>query len=142
MRPIASYCTFKNRLHQHVNELGQRYAEQVIPKHIRTEALERLNWHKAQGDEVVVVSASLNVYLTHWCKSMGCKLICSELESQNGKLTGKYILGDVNGKMKAELVKARYDLNAYESIYAYGDTAGDKEMLALANYKFMKGKPV
>src|SRR5688500_5766869 len=39
-----------------VRRLGVRYAEEVLPGLTRPIALERIGWHKARGDRIVVVS--------------------------------------------------------------------------------------
>jgi phosphatidylglycerophosphatase C len=62
--------------------VGLQYAREVIPGVLRPNALERINLHKAQGDVVVVVSASLDMYLAHWCRQMNVDVICTELEAQ------------------------------------------------------------
>lgn len=46
-----------------VRALGRTYAREVLPKAVDSQAMERLQWHQRQGDEVVVVSAGLDVYL-------------------------------------------------------------------------------
>src|SRR3954464_12365570 len=45
-----------------LRRLGADYAREVLPRLIRPEALERIEWHRARGDRVVVVSAALDVY--------------------------------------------------------------------------------
>jgi phosphoserine phosphatase len=87
---------------------------------------------------VVVVSASLDVYLSEWCKEVGVELICTELEARGGILTGRYRHGDCTGKEKARRVRERYDVRAYEVVYAYGDTKEDEAMLALAQRRFFR----
>lgn len=60
---------------EELNRLGRQYSEQVIPRHIRPKALKRIQWHKSEGDKVVIVSASLDVYLKYWCEKFGVELI-------------------------------------------------------------------
>jgi HAD superfamily phosphoserine phosphatase-like hydrolase len=101
-------------------------------------ALDRIEWHKQQGDEIVVVSASLDVYLEHWCRSIGVGVICTELEDAAGTLTGRYIKGDCAGAEKVRRIRARYDLNRFSRIYAYGDSEDDREMLEIAHEKYYR----
>lgn len=109
------------------------FSNDVMPRYIRSEALERIEWHQQRGNKVVIVSASLNLYLQPWCQKLGIDLICTELESANGILTGNYLGGDCSSLEKAIRVKQCYLLEDYDNIYAYGDTPEDNEMLALAN---------
>ena len=87
---------------------------------------------------VVVVSASLDVYLRPWCAGLGLQLICTELEARSGTLTGRYTGGDCTGSEKARRVLARYDLRQYSTIYAYGDTTEDHELLGLASKRYFR----
>jgi HAD superfamily phosphoserine phosphatase-like hydrolase len=118
--------------------MGHSYAREKLSAITSPRALEKIGWHKAQGDAVVVVSASLDVYLSDWCKEVGVELICTELEARGGTLTGRYRHGDCTGKEKARRVRERYDLRAYEVVYAYGDTKEDEAMLALAHKRFFR----
>ena len=43
--------------------------------------------------------------------------------------------GDCSGPRKVTRIRERYDLAEYAHVYAYGDTADDREMLALAHTK-------
>jgi HAD superfamily hydrolase (TIGR01490 family) len=121
-----------------VNKLGCVYSKHTLPTVMRPEALERIRWHKQQGDKVVVVSASLGAYLRDWCAELELDLICSELEARNGILTGRYAGGDCTGSEKSRRVLARYDLSQFPVVYAYGDTAEDRSLLALANKRYFR----
>ena len=63
-----------------LKDMGQEFAKKVLPPCVRENALERILWHKQQGDQIVVVSASLGVYLESWCHSLGLDVICNQLE--------------------------------------------------------------
>jgi HAD superfamily phosphoserine phosphatase-like hydrolase len=100
--------------------------------------MQRLEWHKARGDEVVVVSASLDVYLEPWCDAQGIHCVCTRLEERDGVLTGRYVEGDCTGPEKARRVLARFDRRQYASVYAYGDTSEDEDLLAIADRPFYR----
>ena len=121
-----------------LRRLGERYAREVLPALVRREALERVGWHKSRGDLVVVVSASLDVYLEPWCRTLGVDVICTQLETSSGRLTGRYLRGDCCGEEKARRIRERYGVEGYGTVYAYGDTDEDRDMLALANRKFLR----
>jgi HAD superfamily phosphoserine phosphatase-like hydrolase len=100
--------------------------------------MDRLEWHRQQGHQVVVVSAGLDVYLAPWCARHGVSLICSELEERQGRLTGRYRRGDCSGSTKALLIRGTFALEQFATVYAYGDSAEDREMLALATRKYYR----
>jgi phosphatidylglycerophosphatase C len=135
MRAAAARVCFFGRLEADIFELGARYAESM-DQVVRPHALEKIRWHLAHGDKVVVVSASLAPYLRHWCEKLGVDLICTELESTAGTLTGRYAGGDCTGREKARRVRERYDLDRYPVVYAYGDTSEDHELLSLAHKRY------
>lgn len=119
-----------------VGQMGERFAREVLPGVLRPQAMERIAWHKAQGDVVVVVSGALDVYLEHWCREHGLALICSELDVADGRLTGRYRGKQCVGPEKSRRVLDRYDLADFAEVYAYGDTHEDLDLLAIASRKY------
>lgn len=127
---------FKGKNEKQMRQKGEAFADSIIPSLIRDSAFEKIVWHKSRGDRVVIVSASLDVYLKPWCRKHGLDLICTEVDSVNGVLTGHYVNGDCSSLEKQIRVENKYDLNDYNTIYAYGDTPEDKELLSLADKSF------
>ncbi len=137
-RPLVCRIGFHNVSTSGLRAIGQRYAAEVIPATLRRDAMERIAWHKTQGDTVVVVSAGLDVYLRPWCEAQGLALICTELEERDGRMTGRCRRGDCSGQTKADLVRASLDLERFDMVYAYGDSVEDREMLALAHRRYYR----
>ncbi|WP_104025738.1 HAD family hydrolase [Vibrio hyugaensis] len=141
MRPIASFIAFAGRRTQEVEALGSQFAKEVITKHIRPEAQAKLEWHQARGDTIVVVSASLNAYLSPWCETQGYQLLCSEIIGDSKRINGLYLSGDCSLERKVERVQRAFDFSQYKTIYAYGDTHEDIPMLKLADHAMMNWQP-
>jgi HAD superfamily hydrolase (TIGR01490 family) len=141
LRARATLVAFRDRIESEVREAGLRYAQTELPRMVRPEMLERIDWHQSRGDAVVVVSGSLDVYLRPWCDALGLGLICNELESESGRLTGRYHACD-RATDKAVQIRARYDLAAYAELHAYGDSREDRPMLALARHRWFRGVPL
>ena len=120
-------------------QLGcDEFIDNTLPVMIRPGALEEIARLKAQGFEIVVVSASPVNWIKKWSDAVGLGLIATKLQTANGALTG-YIDGvNNNGEEKAVRIKAEFDLQEYDEIYCYGDSSGDKAMLALATKAFYK----
>ncbi|MCX6123872.1 MAG: HAD-IB family hydrolase [Proteobacteria bacterium] len=125
-----------------IRRLGLNYSRLQLDLVVRQKALERIRWHKSQGDTVAIVSASLNVYLSDWCTRLGVDLICSELESHSGILTGRYLGGDCTREEKSKRVRQKYEISIFPLIYAYGDTEDDEDMLRLAHKKYFRWREV
>ncbi|MFO7817033.1 MAG: HAD family hydrolase [Thermodesulfobacteriota bacterium] len=117
---------------------GTAYALERLPKILRPQGLECLHWHLDQGHKVLVASASPEVWLRSWTENMQIGLIGTVLEKKDGRITGRYQGLNCHGQEKARRIQQKYDLTGYDSIYAYGDTPGDKPMLALADQAFYK----
>jgi HAD superfamily hydrolase (TIGR01490 family) len=132
-RAAASWVAFRGERADDVRARGERYARTALPSALRPHALERIRQHQAEGDTVVVVSASLNVYLEPWATAHGVHVICTTLEERDGRLTGRYVGGDCSGEEKLVRIQRRYDLSRYERIHAYGDTDEDREILSIAH---------
>lgn len=96
-------------------------------------ALEKINWHINNGHEVVMVSASFEEYLRPLCNRLGISLLATTMEVKDSIITGNFAKTNCYGIQKEIRIKEKYDLSKYEKIYAYGDTRGDREMLALAS---------
>ena len=124
----------------HLRASGVAFAEQVLPATIRPEALQRLRWHQARGDTVVVVSGALEIALAHWCAQHGVELIASRLEIHDDIATGRYAGAQCVREEKVRRVRERFDLSRFETIHAYGDTPEDEAMLALAHRRWYRGQ--
>jgi len=142
IRPFVARVGFQGASAAEVRALGRRFAVEVLPNRLRPIAMERIQWHQQQGDTVVVVSASLDVYLAAWCESTGLQCLCTELEERHGRLTGRYRQGDCSGSRKVERIREHYDLSRFPVVYAYGDTTEDKEMLDLAHRKYYRWEAI
>ncbi len=141
-RLVVSGFGFRGASAVAVRERGLRYAADVLPGTVRRRALERIKWHQGQGDEVVVVSSSLDVCLRPWCESQGLHCICTELEERDGRLTGRYRHGDCTGSEKVRQIREQDLADRYPLVHAYGDTREDREMLALADRKHYRWREI
>lgn len=121
-----------------MESVSRNFVEKYVHDAVRKEALHRLDWHKAQGDKVVIVSGGLSSYLSHWCKHHQVELICSSLENKDGVLTGRYLGMECSGAEKARRIQENYDLAAFPLVYAYGDSKDDMAMLSLAHKRYYK----
>jgi phosphatidylglycerophosphatase C len=129
------------RIHDH----GRIYAA-ALPALFRPEMAERLTWHQAEGHAVVIVSASLEAYLRPLAAELGLDgVLAVELAAADGTLTGAVVGGsNCRGPGKVERLRtwldARFGPGAEVELWAYGDSAGDEELLALADHPTWVGK--
>ncbi len=121
---------------------ARRYSREELPKIVRKDVLERLEWHRRRGDTILVVSASIDLWLRDWCAALGAGLIATELEIEDNRITGRFLTRNCSGKEKVRRIRETLDLSQFDYIYAYGDSPGDHAMLALANERYYRGKRV
>ncbi len=126
----------------HCNRLqtaAESFSQTALPSLCKDEALARIHWHHDQGHRIILVSASPDNYLLPWAKTLPIEtVLATRLEVRDGKLSGKIDGKNCRGAEKTQRI-ADYlgGLENYE-IFAYGDSAGDKEMLAIATHKFFR----
>jgi HAD superfamily hydrolase (TIGR01490 family) len=119
--------------------LGPAHARGLASR-LRPAALERIAWHRSQCHLLVLASATLDVYLDHVGAQLGFDhVLCTRLASRPGddgveRLTGLLDGGDCTGPEKLRRLAALLgDLGSHE-VHAYGDSAGDRELLAAADH--------
>lgn len=120
-------------------DTARRYAVDVIPEWIRPEALARLRWHQSQGHRTVLISNAPEDYLRPWAELVGIDDVSgSVFEIRDGLLAGGLVGTHCFGPEKVVRLKALLGcLDDYE-VYAYGDSGGDREMLAVADHAFFR----
>jgi HAD superfamily hydrolase (TIGR01490 family) len=116
----------------------ETFHREILPGIIREGVAERLHWHREQGHELVLVSASPENWLRHWCAEQGMTCLATQLEIREGRLTGRIEGRNCQGTEKVSRIKASFNLETYEEIHAYGDTPGDRPMLSLAHHPHYK----
>lgn len=120
---------------------GDRYAAERLPDVIAPQALEKIKYHRSQGHKLVIVSASPVYWYRSWAEANGFSgIISTELEISEGKLTGRLSGGNCYGPEKVQKLKNRIDTGKFDYIYAYGDSSGDRELLAMADEAYLKYK--
>ncbi len=123
-----------------IDTLGRDYA--VGLHHLlRPEMTERVRWHRSQDHRLVIVSASLGAYLRPLADTLGFDhVIAVELSTDDdGRLTGALAGPNVRGPEKAVRLRAWLGEDLPE-LWAYGDSSGDEELLAMADNPTWVGK--
>jgi HAD superfamily hydrolase (TIGR01490 family) len=140
LRPRLYRQLFRNYPLEQAQADGERFAEYLYSSQLHPLLLARLRWHQQQQHRVLIVSASLNLYLAPLAKRLGVELLCSEVATAQHTLTGDYATQDCSGWEKVHRLQQRLELKHYPSIYAYGNSPEDFAMLALADQPFWVDK--
>jgi len=123
---------------QKFQAIAKKYALEEIDTITRPQAIEQIRSHQEKGDKVVIVSASIECWIDAWAKQYGIELIATRLEHQDNRVTGKFATKNCYGIEKVNRIKKSLRLKEYQTITAYGDSSGDKEMLALSHNAYYK----
>ncbi len=124
-----------------VNEFEQvckDFTAKKLPGLIRSRAVSEIKDLQQKSIETVIVSASPENWVIYFATAMNMKLLATELELSDNKITGRISGSNCHGKEKVKRIHSTFQLNNYKEIYAYGDSSGDKPMLSLAHHSFMK----
>lgn len=144
-QPVAPWHAFAQRFQPKLRAL------------LRLGVIDQLRWHQACGHRCVMVSASLDLYLAPIAKEFGFdNLLCTRLQTDprrepvdgfpavprhEDRFTGHLVGVNCRRQEKVNRLTALLgDLSQYE-MYAYGDSVGDKEMLAVAQHPFFRHYP-
>jgi HAD superfamily hydrolase (TIGR01490 family) len=114
------------------------FARDSIPQWVRPEALESLREHRRRGSELLLISNSARVYLEPWARRLGFSAVFgTEFEvDARGRLSGYLIGTHCQGEEKLACLKRHLGrLDDYE-VHVYGDSDGDVELLAAADFAY------
>jgi phosphatidylglycerophosphatase C len=124
---------FRGMPRAQLEQKAHAYAQQVLATRMRPKAIERIRWHREQQHRCVMVSASLDIYLRPIARELGFDdLLCTRLDESAETLSGALIGNNCRRAEKVRRLQGLLGDLAQYRIYAYGDSAGDREMLAIA----------
>lgn len=133
---------FKGMRHEDFKRLGEEFAHRYS-EFMRPETNERLRKHLANGDTVYIISASIDEWVRPIGMSLGVKdVLCTRMEVDGkGLLTGRFSTPNCHGKEKVNRLLAAEPQRDGYTLHAYGDSGGDEQMFAFADYSYkIRGK--
>lgn len=136
VKELAARAAFAGVRHDRLEAEGSDFADTVVRTGLRRDVLSRLRWHQAQGHRIVLVSASFEVYLREIGRRLGVDgVLGTRLEiGRDGRCTGALDGPNCRGPEKQRRLTrwlADNGLSGAE-LWAYGDSSGDDQLLAMA----------
>jgi len=140
LKEESARAVFAGRSAAELDAAGAEFASFVASSWLRPGTVGRIRWHQEAGHGVVLVSASFGCYLRPLGERLGVDaVLATELEvGADGRLTGELVGGNCRGAEKVRRLHAwldgRHGGRSLVELWAYGDSAGDRELLADADH--------
>ncbi len=139
VKAAAARAAFRGRDAAAVTGQAVEFALHVHTNWLRGDALERIERHRTDGDGIVIVSASFELYVTPLATLLGIDhVLATRLAvDADGRFTGRLDGPNCRGPEKVRRLHAWLDEfhggRSTVDIIAYGDSTGDRELLADAD---------
>ncbi len=146
LKAAGAAAAFRGRTCDELDATAAGFAGRVAAEGLRAEVADRLREHVERGDVVVFVSASFEVYLRPLAGHLGVDhVIGTRLAADpDGRLTGELDGPNCRGPEKVVRLHAWLDarFGGRDAVHltAYGDSVGDRELLADADVAHWVGR--
>lgn len=123
-----------------IDAVARQFVDQRVVRWFRADTIDRLEQHRAAGHQLVIVSASYEVYVRHIAARLGAAAVATRLASDDGYLTGELEGSNCRGAEKVtrlqQWLRDVHNLSMDEvELHAYGDSSGDTALLEAANQR-------
>ncbi len=126
---------FKDTTLDDFNALCKAFA--ASSKHLlRPAGIKAIQQAQNEDSEVLIVSASIDNWVQPFFPPV--KVLGTQIEVIDGKLTGRFMTKNCYGQEKVNRILSLYPNRQDYHLTAYGDSRGDKEMLAFADESYFK----
>ena len=103
---------------------------------LRPEVVSQLEQALSEGSEVLIVSASIDNWVQPFFPKV--KVLGTQIEVIDGRLTGRFLTPNCYGQEKVSRILTLFPNRKDYHLTAFGDSRGDKEMLAFADESYFK----
>lgn len=116
-------------------EVAKAFTKERLPSLLRKSALEKIAWHQREGHTLILVTAAFEPAVLPFAKAYGFHaVLATQLDTATLSLIGK----NCRGEEKVRRLLAHLGPKENYTLYAYGDSRGDKELLELADYPSLR----
>jgi phosphatidylglycerophosphatase C len=111
-----------------------RFVPQLLEHGVWPDALACVTRHRAQGDVLALMSASVDLYVPAIARALGfAEVLCTRLRWQDGRLEGSLAGPNCRGAEKARVLKELRGRYPGLRVTAYGNAASDLGHLCVAD---------
>lgn len=119
------------------------FVPRLLERGLFAEALSAIEHHRAQGDRLVLMSASVDLYVPQIGQALGFgETICTQVRwNENGRLDGRLATANCRGEEKRRCLQALIARQGPSRVYAYGNSGSDLPHMRLAQQAFLINGP-
>lgn len=118
----------RSTLEEKGREFYTIHKEKCFPK-----AVDWISTIERGTHEIVIVSGSSHAWLEPFAQAWNIRLLCTTLEFQNERCTGKWLGKNLRGVEKVEAVREHFDLSQYQEVIAFGNARSDRALKEIAD---------
>ena len=126
---------FKGWEYQKFKDYGEEFSLKI--ENMKKEnTMNKLYTHMEKSDTIYVITASILEWVLPWCKKNGISnVLATRIEiDERGIITGRFSSKNCYGQEKVKrLLQVEPHRHTY-TLYAYGDSRGDKEMIEFSDF--------
>jgi phosphatidylglycerophosphatase C len=148
LKAIVTAIAVRGRHIDEIADVGRRFGTDVAGSWLRDDTVARLGWHREQGHRIVLVSASFEIYLDVIGEHLGVDAVLGTRLAidDEGRCTGGLAGANCRGAEKVHRLHAWLDESHggrdAAVVWSYGDSHGDRELLADADHPVRVGRPL
>ena len=148
LKALATDAVFRGVPRSRVDALALEQGRAIADGGLRDDVVARLGWHLEQAHQVVIVSASYEPYVRVVASSLGAtdfvatRLAVDARDVCTGELDGSNCRAEEKVRRLEQWLVERGLVRADVELWAYGDSAGDRELLAWADHPIWVREPL
>jgi len=126
-----------------IEQWARQFVDELIPGALFAEALSAIARHRAQGDRLLLMSASTDLYVPLIGRRLGFdQVICTRVRwLPDDRLDGRLANINCRGEEKRQRLAEVLARDTPERVYAYGNAASDLDHMALAQEAYLVNGP-
>jgi phosphatidylglycerophosphatase C len=145
LKAAAIHCFLGGMPAERLGADAESFAVKVAQSMLRPDAVQAWRNWRAHGAIMVIVTASPEAIVQPFARGLGADLLIgTRLElDEAGRVTGRLLGANCRGPEKAARLREAFG-EGVTLAAAYGDTLGDRDMLAMAEvtgYRIFSGRP-
>jgi len=148
LKALATAAVFRDVSRLRIDELARTYGRSLAVTGLRDDVVARLGWHLEQGHLVVIVSASYEPYVSVVAEALNVSNVVAtrlQLDAADvctGGIDGPNCRAAEKVNRLERWLAARGLTRAEIELWAYGDSPGDRELLAWADHPVWVREPL